>query len=205
MADPSVTGAARNSGRSLFTAAEAAAAIAACPLIEWSGYVWRCHSRKYAGDDYAGSLQSTGRFHRASDKFPDHETWPALYAGLAEHIALGERLRHTTAIEGVANWRTSRLLIELTVVVDACKSPQCAELPFDDLTVSDTCHPNQYVKTHELALAVRNVAEALLTPSCTKFPEGNLVIFPDRLRATSRITVDHTNDPDLHIPWDRYR
>ena len=48
------------------------------------------------------------------------EAWPALHTGLAEHVALGERLRHNADIEGVDNWRISRLVIDLSAVVDAC-------------------------------------------------------------------------------------
>ena len=85
-----------------------------------SGYAWRCHSRKYAADNWAGSYQVTGRFHRGLDGYPGAEAWSALHTGLAEHVALGERLRHTVAIEGVDNWRISRLVIDLSAVVDAC-------------------------------------------------------------------------------------
>jgi hypothetical protein len=73
------------------------AAVDARPVRPWSGIVWRCHSRRYPGDDAGGSLRTTGRFHRGSDTFTSSETWPALYTGLAPHVALGERLRHTTS------------------------------------------------------------------------------------------------------------
>jgi hypothetical protein len=67
-----------------------------CPIGLWSGNVWRCHSRKYAGDDPSGSLKVSGRYHCGRDKFADDAIWAALYTSRAEHVALGERLRHTT-------------------------------------------------------------------------------------------------------------
>jgi RES domain-containing protein len=75
---------------------DVAAAVKACRIVQWSGDVWRCHSRKWAAESAVGSLIFTGRFNRGRDKFPDHETWQALYTSLAQHVALGERIRHTT-------------------------------------------------------------------------------------------------------------
>lgn len=99
----------------------AAAAIAGCPVRPWAGAVWRCHGRKYAGDDAAGSLLVTGRYHRGGDPFPEAETWPALYTALAIHVALGERIRHTTpaSLQSLKTQRFSELEISLQRVLRA--------------------------------------------------------------------------------------
>ena len=76
---------------------------------------------------------------------------------------------------------------------------------FDSLSRDELCAAGNYQTTHQLAIAVREIAEALLIPSCTKFPEGDLVIFPDRRRAGSTIDVDYTVDPDLYTPQERFR
>jgi hypothetical protein len=109
---------------------DVSAAIKNCPAQPWSGQVWRCHSRKYAGDDAGGSLKTTGRFNRGADKFATHETWSALYTSLALHVALGERLRHTTSssLRTLANQRLSRLHVKLQAVLILCAGSGCAEL-----------------------------------------------------------------------------
>src|SRR5262245_36629001 len=179
----------------------ASAAIQACRTIRWSGEVWRFHGRKYPGDSAAGSLKVSGRFNRGRDKFPEHETWPALYTSLAEHIALGERLRHTTpeTLRQLANQRLCQLSVDLHVVLVACAPSGCADLAVPGLTNDALCHPTDYTKTHEFARAARTLAEALLIPTCTKFPEGNLIIFPDRLRSESSIHLIDSQDPDLFV------
>lgn len=50
---------------------------------------------------------------------------------------------------------------------------------------------------------VRARAEAMLIPSCTRFPEGNLIIFPDCLQTGSSIVVVEGVDPNLYVDWDR--
>lgn len=70
---------------------DAAAAMRDCPVRPWAGEVWRCHRRKYPGNDAGGSARTTGRFNRGTDKYDAHETWPDLYTGLAPQVALGER------------------------------------------------------------------------------------------------------------------
>jgi hypothetical protein len=68
--------------------------------------------------------------------------------------------------------------------------------------IDDCCQPTNYDATQAIAAAARSVAEALLAPSCTRFPEGNLIIFPDRLHPDSRIVVEETVASDLYIDWD---
>ena len=182
---------------------DVAAAIEDCPIRPWTGEVWRCHSRKYDGDDAAGSLRTTGRFHRGVDKFDTHETWPALYTGLAVHIALGERLRHTTpdSLAQLGNQRLSRLRVSLHAVLILCAATGCADIGVAGLDRNSLCHPVDYDKSHHIARIARDFAEALLVPSCTRFREGNLIIFTDRLHPESTIDVVGTQDPDLFVDW----
>ena len=175
-----------------------AVVVRASTIRPWSGNVWRCHSRTYSGDDPGGSLKATGRFHRGADRFPINDTWPALYTGLALHVALGERLRHTVpeTLSQLAHQRVSRLHVALQSVLVLCSSSGCAETGVSGLELDMLCDPVDYGRCHQLAWMARAVAEAMLVPSCTRFPEGNLVIFPDRLRPGSSIVVEGTQDPD---------
>lgn len=185
------------------TSWSATAAVRACQTIQWSGDVWRCHHRKYDGSSTGGSLRASGRFNRGRDKFAEHETWPALYTSLGQHIALGERLRHTTpeVLPTLAHQRISRLRVELHTVLVACAPTGCADLCVPGLTIDEMCHPLDYTKTQEFARAARESVEALLIPTCTRFPEGNLIIFPDRLTWPSGIYVVDSQDPELFVDW----
>jgi hypothetical protein len=180
------------------------AAINTCPIQPWAGSVWRCHSSKYAGNDAAGSLCATGRLNRGADRFEAQEIRPALYTSLALHVALGERLRHTTAatLKMLANQRMSRLRVELEAVLILCAPGDCAEFGTVGLDMDRLCRPADYEMSHQVAAIARNLAEAMVVPSCTKFPEGNLIIFPDRLQTESVVEVVEILDPDLFVDWD---
>lgn len=180
---------------------DAAAAIGSCALLPWAGDVWRCHGRKYPGDSAGGSLVATGRFHRGRDRFPEHDTWPALYTALAPHVALGEQLRHTSAaaLSRLNTLRMSRLSITLQVVLVACVPAGCHDLVIPGIYLDDLCHPSDYRVTHQIGNAARAIAEALMIPSCTRFPDGNLIIFPDQLHCGSKITILDTVDPELSL------
>ncbi|MGH2533807.1 MAG: RES family NAD+ phosphorylase [Thermomicrobiales bacterium] len=182
---------------------DAAAAVRACRIRSWSGEVWRCHSRNRAGDSASGSLKLSGRFNRGTDRFPEHDTWAALYTGIGQHVALAERIRHTTpeALQRLGNQRLSRLWVDLNDVLVACAPTGCADLSVPGLTRDEMCHPTDYTKTHEFACIARESVEALLVPTCTRFPEGNLIIFPDRLHATSSVHLIDSQDPDLFVDW----
>lgn len=182
---------------------DAVASVAACPVTPWAGDVWRCHGRRYPGDSAAGSFKVSGRFHRGADRFPVEERWPALYTSLGQHVALGERIRHTTpdALAALADQRISRLRVELQVVLVACAPSGCAHLAVPGLTDEELCHPSDYTRTQAFAGAARESVEALLIPSCTRFPEGNLIVFTDRLRRNSRLAVTASQDPDLFVDW----
>jgi len=182
---------------------DAVDAIRACPTIQWSGEVWRCHSRRYPGDSANGSLRVSGRFNRGRDRFLDGETWPALYTSLGQHIDLGERLRQTSpeALAALANQRISRLRVDLQTVLLACAVTGCHAIGIPGLTYDDLCHPHDYAKTQEFTWVACQSVEALFIPTCTRFPEGNLIIFPDRLHARSGVHLVDSQDPDLFVDW----
>lgn len=175
-------------------------------MLPWSGAAWRCHGRKYAGDDGAGSLLVTGRYHRGRDKFPEAEIWPALYTALAIHVALGERIRHTTpdSLQRMKTQRFSELEISLQRVLTLCATDGCVTLGLRHTNDGDLCDPINYEKCHQIAAFARNSAEAIIVPTCTGFPEGNLIIFPDRLDPASTIRVVRTIDPNLYVDWLAY-
>ncbi len=182
------------------------AAITGCPVLPWSGSAWRCHGRKYAGDDAAGSLLVTGRYHRGKDRFDVKATWPALYTALAIHVALGERIRHTTpgSLHRMKTQRFSELEISLQRVLNLCAADGCATHRLRNTSDADLCHPIEYEKCHQLATLARDLVEAVIIRSCTGFPEGNLIIFPDRLDPVSTIRVVQTIDPNLYVDWPAY-
>ena len=187
------------------TSWDATAAVEACPIVPWAGDVWRCHSRRYAGDDAAGWLKVTGRYNRGRDRYPSDEAWPALYTALAQHIALGERIRHTTpaALARLSEQRISRLTVRLHSVLDGCAGPNCVVPAVPGLVHADVCLPSDYRVPHALAVAARQRGvEGLLIPSCTKFRGGNLIVFPDHLDPESRIALIDSEDPDLFVDWD---
>ena len=188
----------------------ATAAIESCESVAWSGHVWRFHGQKYDGDSADGSLNVSGRFNRGFDRFPEPDTWPALYTCLAPHVAIGERIRHTTPqdLSKLATQSLSRLWVELQRVIVLCSHGGCDRLAFSGYDLDDEfCHPVDYRATQELAEVAYQLAgaEAIMVPSCTGFPEGNLIIFPKRLTRGSRIVLEETVHPNLYIDWENWR
>src|SRR5687767_3611651 len=129
---------------------DAVAAITACSVIGWSGEVWRCHGNRYPGDSADGSLKVSGRYNRGLDKYPEPETWPALYTSIGQHVALGERIRHTTpaVLSKLRGQRISCLYVDLQAVLVGCDAGDCAELGIPGLALVDICHPVDYSATH---------------------------------------------------------
>lgn len=178
-----------------------ATAIRSCRMLPWSGEVWRSHSARWPADSADGSLRVSGRFNRGLDLHNPPDVWPVLYTSLSQAIALGERVRHTSAeaLSHLSGFRISRLHIDLSIVLIACAADGCHDAGVPGLDLETLCGP-EYAKTQAFARHVRQIAEAFLMPSCTAFPEGNLLIFPDRLRPGSRIRViDHVT-PNLSAP-----
>lgn len=165
----------------------------------WEGSVWRCHSRKYAADSAEGSLRATGRFHRARDRFPENETWPALYTGCTEAIALGEVVRNVGSemLAKLPLLCMSRLDVALSRVYriyDPFIDDRTRLLGLDFVS---ECQGVDYENTHALAQIARDHAEAILVPSCTGLRGGNFIIFPDKLTPSSRILVHETTNLTL--------
>jgi RES domain len=141
----------------------------------------------------------------ARDRFPDQEVWPALYTALAQHIALGERIRHTTAraLSAFDGQRISHLSVRLSFVLDGCETDGCLTSAWTEISHDDLCHPADYRKTRAIAEATRvRGIEGMLIPSCTRFRGGSLIICPDLLRPSSEVRVIGTEDPDLFVHWD---
>lgn len=173
--------------------------MTACPRGPWQGTTWRCHAPRYQANDASGSLKSTGRFHRGADLFPEAERWPALYTGSTQAIVLAEKTRHSAALDDLVSIRISELRISLSCMLDACLESDASTgaTRFGPAIDPLLCQPGDYQVTHLIAQAVRTQAEALRIPSCTRFPGGNVIIFPDRLRPGSIIEVAAAFDPEL--------
>jgi RES domain-containing protein len=180
---------------------DATTAIRACPREPWVGFVWRVHASRFDGNNADGSLIVSGRFNRGHDKFDPAASWKALYTSLAPEVALAERIRHFTPdnlLHKVKNQRLSRLRVDLQAVIRTCASSGCRNLDVPGLNQDDLCHPTNYEKAQELAWAVQDCgAEGLMVPSCTRLPQGNLIVFPDNLRNGSIVSVESYEDPNL--------
>lgn len=169
------------------------AARDSCPIQSWSGEVWRSHSAQWAADNVTGSLSVSGRFNWGCDDHEERDVWPVLYTSLTQAIALGERIRHTseTTLSLLKDVYISRLYVELSLVLVACAPDGCHAVGVPGMDETILCG-SDYAQAQAFARCARETVEALLIPTCTKFPEGNLIIFPDRLRHTSSVRViDH--------------
>ena len=184
------------------TSPEWLSALLVCRIVPWSGTAWRFHSQRYTPTSHGGSLKVTGRYHRGWDRYPEAETWSALYLALKPHIALGERLRHTTpeVLASLNGQRLSELRLVLHRVIIGCHLPDCAGSAIPGITLNDLCRPHDYAKPHQVAATARTMGvEGMLVPSCTEFAGGNLVVFPDLLDTNSTIGVVRSEDPTLFI------
>lgn len=183
-------------GSSAWIAAARADIATGTRIGPWQGLVWRCHARHYAVGSAEGSHRASGRYHRATDRFPAGTTWPALYTGRTEAIALAEVIRNAGA----------GILAKLPILSVSCPEVQLGAVyrmydPAVDagdsllgLDFAAECAGTDYSHTHALANVARDAAEAIQVPSCTGLHDGNLIIFPDRLRSSSRITVVSTTE-----------
>jgi hypothetical protein len=165
-------------------------AVAARPLLSWEGTVWRGHSPRYGATDHGGSLRVTGRWHRASDRFPVEHTWPALYTGIGLHVCLGEVLRNT-ADDRLRRFRFTELRVRLGAILDGRDASGFGLI--EDALLDDL----DFDVPQALAAAARRLgAEALLVRSASLLGD-NLVIFPDLLREDSLIEEVRSLDPRL--------
>jgi len=162
----------------------------------WQGLVWRCHARHYAADSAEGSRRASGRYHRATDRFPAGTTWLALYTGCTEAIALAEVIRNAGAgiLAKLPILSVSCLEVQLSAVYRIYDPAVDAGDSLLGLDFAAECEGTDYTHTHALARMAREAVEAIQVPSCTGLHEGNLIIFPDRLHPSSRITVVSTTE-----------
>jgi hypothetical protein len=141
-------------------------------------------------------LLYSGRYQRAPDLFPKAETWPALYLSLAAEISVAEVVRHLSLdmVTRLNRLRLSQLEVGLSRVVD-CRS--AARLGLEE---GELIQDFDYSTTQAIgAAAIARGAEAILVPSATGLGD-NLVVFPDRLRASSRMSIIGSRDPRLFVP-----
>ena len=164
--------------------------------------IWRCHRARYPADSASGSLRISGRFHKAIDANPEGKTWPALYSSCSAAIALGEVIRNIESdfSNRLADLRMTKMEAALSRVLIAHEQSNHHPQFLLGLDFDQVCSTYDYRITQEFARLAREVAEAILVPSCTRFPEGNLVIFPDRLESTSTISLVDTIDLSL-VKW----
>jgi RES domain-containing protein len=174
---------------------DANAAIGACPVVAWEGRVWRMHKRRYAATNPGGARKVSGRYNRGLDRYPEAESFPALYLATSAEVCLGEVYRHVTPklLPSLNDFRLSELSVRVEEVVD-CREPAPLGLRFDDLV-----HDTDYEATQAIgAAAFADGLEGLLVPSATRLGD-NLILLPDNLRAGSRIEVVSSRDPRLYV------
>jgi hypothetical protein len=83
----------------------------------------------------------------------------------------------------------SELHVDLTRVFVAHDAAEDSVDSLLGLDFAHECMGTDYINTQEFARIVRESAEAMLVPSCTRLPEGSLVIFPDRSDRCSTIRL----------------
>ncbi|MEX1254681.1 MAG: RES family NAD+ phosphorylase [Dehalococcoidia bacterium] len=175
---------------------DASAAIAGLGPGRWKGRAWRFHRRRYEALDSSGSLLVSGRYNRGSDQFSTHQTWPALYLALRPETALGEVVRHVTVelLGKLNDFRLSELEVELEAVLD-CHDETALGLAAGVLSRDYDFEPTQALA----AAAIDRDAEGILVPSATGLGD-NLIVFPTRVQASSRLAVLDSRDPRLNAP-----
>ena len=96
------------------------------------------HKRRYAATNPGGARKVSGRYNRGLDRFPEDETFPALYLATSPEGCLGEVYRHVTPklLPSLNDYRLSELSVRVEAVLD-CRDPAPLGLRFDDL-VHDT-------------------------------------------------------------------
>jgi hypothetical protein len=138
---------------------------------------------------------ASGRYHRGSDVYLEHEAWAALYLACGRDVALAEVVRHLspTLWRRLATYRLTEVRVELAAVLD-CRDPEPLGLTADDLL-----HDTDYGVTQALGAAVLALGlEGLLVPSATRLGD-NLVVFPTNRRGRSSLVAGSYVDPRLLV------
>jgi RES domain-containing protein len=178
---------------------DAEAALAGRPVIDWEGRLWRMHKRRYPAEDPGGAHLVSGRYNRGLDRFPEEETFPALYLATGPEICLGEFYWHITPelLPSLNDFRLSELSASLQRVAE-CRDPETLGLRKGNLV-----HDTDYEATQALgAAADSHGLEGLLVPSATGLG-ANLILFPQNLLADSHVEVVSSRDPRLYVRRDR--
>ena len=173
-------------------------ALAGRTLVLWEGRLWRMHNRRYPAEDPDGARLVSGRYNHRLDRFPEGETFPALYLATAPEICLGEVYRHVTPelLPSLNDFRLSELSVSLHEIAD-CRDPSAL-----GLTPEDLAHDTDYRATQSLgAAAVARGVEGLLVPSATGHGD-NHILFPQNLLAASRVRVVSSRNPRLYVKRD---
>jgi hypothetical protein len=174
---------------------DAKSALANLAMVPWQGPAWRFHRRSYVATDATGSLLVSGRYHRGADSFLASETWPALYLALSPEVALAEVLRHFNPqlMPRLNQYRLTELDVDLSAVLD-CRDATNLGLEAGALVLD-----YDFATTQTLAAAAIAIgAEGLLAASATGLGD-NLVLFPGRLRESSRFEVVRARNPRLYV------
>lgn len=119
---------------------------------------------------------------------------PLLWA-YGPEICLGEVYRHITPklLPSLNDFRLSELSVEVGEVLD-CRSPKPLGLSLEHLV-----HDTDYEATQAIgAAALEGGLEGLIVPSAIRLGD-NLILFPENLRATSRIELVSSRDPRLYV------
>jgi len=129
------------------------------------------------------------------DLFEEDKAWPALYTSLGPHVAMGEFTRHVRDIAELSDVRLTKIRVSLVSVVD------CRDLGLLGITHAALLEDTDYAVGQGLArAAIVRRYEGMLVPSATRYPEGNLIIFPFERRPVSDIDEEEHVDPHLHVP-----
>ena len=171
---------------------DAQRAVAAAPLLRFEGTVWRTHWKELNATDWSRSLETSGRYNRGRDLYPD-DAWPALYTSLDAETAVWEMVRRSLTRN--PRFLTNQVLSEIAVgpieVLDA-RDPVALNLTLADLTGTTM------TITQDLAQAASGHGyQGLLVPSAAILGRHNLTILPANLSELSALRV--VSSVDLHL------
>lgn len=162
---------------------DASVAVAKLPVAPWIGSTWRSHRISYGATDWGGSLRVSDRYHRAPDRFPPDQTWPALYLALSYGVCMGETMRHLPTdapISMLGHFCLSEIEVALRAVID------CRDVSILGISPDNLLRDFDYDAGQELAAAVRaRGCDGLLISSATLLPDAALIVFPDMIQSDS--------------------